>query len=85
MSCGDGDPLTRPEKAAAFNHARTFVKSELAKGNACKLCLHRSLTTYWDRHVCALNHSRSFPLCMKDGREPSFDLDEKQVKGKIHG
>lgn len=82
---GDGDALTRPEKAAAFNHARTFVKRELAKGNACALCIHRSLTTYWDRHLCALNKARSFPLCMKDRRAPSFELDESTVKGKIHG
>lgn len=81
----DPDHLTRPEKAAAFGHARVFVKRELAKGNACSLCTHRSQTTYWDRHLCALNKARSFPLCMKDGREPSFDLDETTVEGKIHG
>lgn len=81
----DPDHLTRPEKAAAFGHARAFVKRELACGRACSLCTNRSTHTYWDRHRCRLNPDRSFPLCMKDGREPSFNLDETTVKGKIHG
>lgn len=81
----DPDSLTRPEKAAAFGHARNFVKRELMAGRACALCTHRSKHTYWDLHRCALKPERTFPLCMKDGRQPAFELDESQVKGKIHG
>lgn len=84
MSC-DPDHLTRPENFAALNHARAFVKRELAKGNACSLCTHRSQNAYWGRHLCALNQARTFPLCMKDGQAPSFDLDESTTKGKVHG
>lgn len=81
------DPLllTRPETFAALNHARAFVKRELANGRACGLCKHRSQANYWGRHLCALNPDRTFPLCMKDGQAPSFELDESTVEGKVHG
>jgi hypothetical protein len=80
------DDLTRPEKSAAFSHARQFVKRELARGNACALCTHRDRDyVYWGLSRCATNHARAFPLCAKDGQQPSFDLDESTVKGKIHG
>jgi hypothetical protein len=30
--------------------------------------------------VCKGNPKRSFPLCLKDGQAPAFELDEQQIR-----
>lgn len=81
----DPDHLTRPEKAAAFGHARAFMKRELADGKACTYCVHRTTGTFLGFHRCRTNPDRTFPGCTTSPRGPCFELDEAQVQGVIHG
>ena len=73
------DHLTRPENAAELAERRKILR-RLTERGGCWACLHRDPTVLaWGRSVCSGNPSRAFPLCMKDGRSPAFELDEKQL------
>jgi hypothetical protein len=73
------DHLTRPE-----NHVdrrdRRRVLSRMAKEGPCTFCKHRVWAFIADRWVCERDAGRSFPLCTKDNRQPSFELDHETIK-----
>ena len=74
------DPLTRPERFAQLGEARRYRREIFEKGG-CAFCVHRDKAVLaWGRSVCAANNARSFPLCMKDGRAPAFELDQTTLK-----
>lgn len=81
----DPDHLTRPEKFAAFGHARPIVRKFMERGKACSICLHGE--SYFGEFRCKGNPARAFPGCDRDREEPTFELNEAALalKGKIHG
>lgn len=69
------DELTRPERFAQLGEARRYRREIFEKGG-CAFCKHRDHgVLLWGRSVCQANPTRAFPLCMKDGAKPAFDLD----------
>jgi hypothetical protein len=69
------DELTPPERFTERAGARRRRQSILP--NPCAHCVHRDRQSLaWGRAVCAVNHARAFPLCMKDGQAPSFEMDD---------
>ena len=55
--------------------------AKIAQAGGCAMCLNRDPTVMlWGRSVCKTNHARSYPLCLKDGNAPAFELDEQQLK-----
>ncbi|HEY9096430.1 MAG TPA: hypothetical protein VIN35_11845 [Hydrogenophaga sp.] len=74
------DTLTRPERFAQLDEARRYRRVIFEKGG-CAFCVHRDKAVLaWGRAVCASNNARSFPLCMKDGRAPAFQLDQTTLQ-----
>ncbi len=72
--------LTRPENCAELRDRRKVLRLLTERGG-CAFCQHRDPSVLaWGRSVCKANNARSFPLCMKDGRAPAFEMDENQVK-----
>jgi hypothetical protein len=72
--------LTRPENCAELRDRRR-IKALLVERGGCWACIHRDTAVLaWGRSVCKANNRRSFPLCLKDGQEPAFEMDEAQVK-----
>lgn len=72
--------LTRPENCAELAERRR-IKRLLMERGGCFACLHRDPSVLaWGRSVCKANHARSFPLCLKDGKAPAFEMDEERVK-----
>lgn len=72
--------LTRPENFGELAQRRR-IKALLTERGGCWACLHRDPDVLaWGRSVCKANNRRSFPLCMKDGKAPAFEMDEAQVK-----
>jgi hypothetical protein len=71
--------LTRPENCAELAERRK-IRRLLAQHGGCAFCLHRDHTVLaWGRSVCKVNHARSFPLCLKDGKAPAFEMDEAKI------
>lgn len=74
------DGLTRPENFGELSERRR-IKALLVERGGCWACIHRDKTVLaWGRSVCQANNARSFPLCLKDGKAPAFEMDEAQVK-----
>lgn len=72
--------LTRPENFAERPQRRR-IAAKIAQAGGCAMCLNRDPEVMlWDRSVCKTNQKRSYPLCLKDGNAPAFELDEQQLK-----
>lgn len=65
------EALTSPEYHLE-RIARKRIVAELIKCGGCQMCQHRHEWT------CTTT-SRSFPLCVKDGGNPGFLLDEETI------
>jgi hypothetical protein len=73
--------LTRPENACELQQRRR-IAARIAQAGGCALCVHRDPTVMvWGRSVCSTTAARAYPLCLKDGRAPAFELDHEQLKG----
>jgi hypothetical protein len=72
--------LTRPENFVERPQRRR-IAAKIAQAGGCAMCLNRDRTCLvFGRAVCISNHSRAYPLCLKDGKAPAFELDEQQLK-----
>lgn len=72
--------LTRPENSAELAERRRILARLMNRGG-CWACLNRDPDVMaWGRSVCRGNPSRAFPLCLKDGQAPAFELDEQQIR-----
>jgi hypothetical protein len=72
--------LTRPENSAELAERRRILGRLMNRGG-CWACLNRDPEVMaWGRSVCKGNPKRSFPLCLKDGQAPAFELDEQQIR-----
>lgn len=72
--------LTRPENFTELAERRR-IKALLVERGGCWACLNRDPEVLaWGRSVCRGNAKRSFPLCLKDGQAPSFEMDEQQIR-----
>lgn len=77
-----GDDLTRPENYSEL-HQRRRIAARIAQCGGCGMCLNRDREVMaWGRSVCQMDQKRSYPLCLKDGRAPGFQLDKDQLVGK---
>lgn len=76
------DDLTRPERSAQFAEARRHLRHVIERGG-CPFCIHRDPTVIgWGRAVCQAAPKRAFPLCLKDGATPAFEVDETTLQRK---
>lgn len=76
------DALTRPERFAQRSEARRYMREIFDRGG-CAFCQHRDKAVLgWGRSVCRANPARSFPLCIKDGAAPAFELDRDTLTRK---
>lgn len=72
--------LTRPENSAELAERRRILRRLTEKGG-CWACLNRDREVLaWGRSVCKGNPKRSFPMCLKDGQAPAFEMDEAQIR-----
>ena len=78
----NSEVLTRPERSAQLAQALRY-RREIFERGGCPFCIHRDAAVMgWGRAVCKSNHARAFPLCMKDGAAPAFDLDPTTLERK---
>jgi hypothetical protein len=74
--------LTRPENYGELQQRRR-IAAKIAQAGGCAMCLNRDKDVLaWGRSVCKANNARAYPLCLKDGKAPGFELDEQQLKAK---
>ena len=70
--------MTKPETCVDRSQRKRIV-AEIVRRNGCAMCEHRDKAReFWDLAFCS-RPSRTFPLCMKDKREPEFKLDHDTI------
>jgi hypothetical protein len=74
-------PLSGPEQCAERMLQKRIV-AELRRCGACIRCVHRDRDVIgWGRSVCG-TEGRTFPVCVRDGGAPGFELDESTLRGE---
>lgn len=74
--------LTRPERCAEWRNVPR-IRAEIARRGGCGCCALRDRSKdNWDLGACTVQH-RTFPMCLKDGRTPEFQLDESTIEHLI--
>lgn len=70
--------LSQPERSAEWRNVPR-IKAEIARRGGCGCCALRDRAkSAWDLGTCTVPH-RTFPLCLKDDRQPEFTLDEETI------
>lgn len=70
--------MTKPETCVDRSQRKRIV-AEINRRGGCACCVHRDKDReFWGLAFCQ-SPSRTFPLCMKDGRKPGFELDEETI------
>lgn len=70
---------TRPEHACERTQARRKMAKILT--DPCAHCLRRDPQTVFGQSVCSSSDAgRNWWTCVRDGRQPTFDLDERTVE-----
>lgn len=67
-----------PPEHVADRVSRKRILARLVRDGGCAHC--RARTEAWDRAMCSGTAGRVWPLCMKDGQKPEFQLDEETLR-----